>query len=226
MPILRMDFLAGCRYPDTVLEFSNKYPDVAICLLLKSFDRNEATAMNLARMLAHRHRQIILHMAWRDDHNFDDQDLRRVMRMIPSIESMAVTNKESRIYISPLLEHRRTDNKFKQFYKELRHASPHCAHINVSSTNIDGAYREKHVPEGRSDAGIIGSNQVVSNDGADWTVIDHSHYNQCSNRAKMKACWHFIFNCKEAFKSRTPRPERKRLPTFREMEGAFLNLKK
>lgn len=219
--MLGIDVLGGIRYEDRVKRLLP--PGWAMGILLRDFDKGDLDSLTLVDWALQNHHDVRVHLDWEDDHEWNDKQLKRLVDYAKEVDGHALYGDRSKLYLSPLLEHRLEGEEAREFFAKIKHACQHSIIVNCGPGNIPGTIKETHT---KSDTSSPGGRYIVSNDGRSCFDRNMKLWNRTHSEAEIRFVWDWRNNGRRNENDHTPRPKRKAWPSDQILKKEILLLRK
>lgn len=199
-----LDFLGLPRYSDLAIrEFPNGW---ALGCFGNTFGDSFPVVREL--VLAGRTPHVRVHLLWSDTHSFSLQDVQKAIEESSRYNRLARNNKNVVIELSPFCEHNLPNPD--QWLDMVAEKAPHCRIVN---TPYKGAVSRKYKNEVHGPSSRPRGPYNYSYDGSSCVDSDVEAKKKQHARAEVHFFWVPQFNLRKNTNDKTPRPERKAVPT-------------
>lgn len=160
---------------------------------------------------------IRLHGIWRDDHNFQESDIKRAVEIAKRAKKLAINNPTKKVYYSPFLEHAMKDDLLVKVHTAVSKvlddgvtyvnaAMPNGAKLKSSMKGFEEIHHETGKPD---------RTYIFSFDGHDQNDTDVEMYKNKHKDSNFFFSWVFPYNLKYTEKDKTQRADRKLVPPYK-----------
>lgn len=228
-----VDTLFGQYFPETVL----KYTPVAygVGLFAGYFRREDGgfdeykTAIPLARKLAEKGHPLVRgQLLWDDGHRYGlPGDEKRIVDEAKKWEQVAKANPNCEVQISPFCEYGPLPKPIDYYCDLVSKVAPHCLVIASPSRPYNGIPSKKYRSESHGSDPLIKNGQYSLDGSSAYDV----NLPELLGKMQTAGCINFFlwipqFNRKGKVGDKTPRPNRKIIPTKEQFELMYFQLTK
>ncbi len=230
--IIGLDLLGSGQYVKQAVDIMSKlkidFPEQKFAIGIIVEASGWSSGMIAARKLAacSNVSHIRLHGIWRDDHNFQESDIKRAVEIAKRAKKLAVNNPDKKIYYSPFLEHAMKADLLDKVYTAVTNVLGDTV-TYVNSAMPNGAKLKNNMSgleEIHHETGRPGRDYIFSFDGHDQNDTDVEMYKTKHKDSNFFFSWVFPFNLKYVEKDKTQRPDRKLVPPYKLVESLVLQL--